>query len=306
VEDMATANRIGISTFDTADIYGGSEELIGTFRRQYRPSQAEVFTKLCCFSPQDMAAARTDTDAFVRAKLRRSQRRLGYADKPLDCVQFYWHDYGQQGYLETIEGIVRARDDGLVACVGVTNFSTGKLRELLEAAGGRGSIKFNQIQFNLLDSRPKNGQQQFCLDNNIGILAFGTVLGGLLSDKYLGLAPSQVRLNTYSLQKYASIIRERGGWDWYQGLLRVLRAIADQYPEHNIGIAEVAQKYVLQQDAVAAIIVGARNADHLRQHANLFSFQLKPSDLDMIDGYVGQAPPVASDVYEWERGYSEF
>jgi len=79
--------------------------------------------------------------------------------------------------------------------------------------------------------------------------------------------------------------------------------VADQY---NVGIAEVAMRYILQQDAVAAVIVGARNANHLDAHVSLFSFSLSDGDLGEIDAYLSRAPPPSSDVYDWERGNSQF
>ena len=43
-----------------------------------------------------------------------------------------------------------------------------------------------QIQYSLLDRRPENSMLEFCQQNGIKLLPFGTVAGGLLSDKYLG------------------------------------------------------------------------------------------------------------------------
>ena len=52
-------------------------------------------------------------------------------------------------------------------------------------------IATNQIQYSLLDTRPENGMTEYCKQNNIVILPFGTVAGGFLSDKYLGKSPRE-------------------------------------------------------------------------------------------------------------------
>lgn len=56
-----------------------------------------------------------------------------------------------------------------------------------------------------------------------------------------------VRVNTYSLSKYASVIGQAGGWDWYQGLLRTL---ADVGKKHGVTIADVAARWVLDKPQV--------------------------------------------------------
>lgn len=246
-----------------------------------------------------MADARRDTKRFVRSRIEKSSARLGYQrGEPLDCVQFFWQDYAEPGYVETVQELVAAAEDGLIRCVGVTNFDTKRLREMTDA-GVR--ISLNQIQYSVLDPRPEMHMTQFCLDHDIGIIAFGTVAGGLLSNTYLGARPSDVKLNTYSNQKYASIVRERGGWEWYQSLLQLLDRIARQYTD--VGIAEVSTRYILQQESVKAVIIGARNARHIDQHKKLFSFSLTSSDVSEIRDFLKNTGTVPhSDVYQWERG----
>jgi len=108
-----------------------------------------------------------------------------------------------------------------------------------------------------------------------------------------------VNVNTYSLSKYASIIGQRGGWDWYQGLLRALH---DTATKHGVGIAEVATRWVLQKPTVGAVIVGARNAAHVAQHQAVFGFELDADDLAKIQAVLDQGEKPKSDCYTFERG----
>ena len=296
IDDFRTFVSNGITTLDTADIYGPSENLIGEFRRTYPELAAstQVLTKLCCFGGM-MVDARRDAGTFVRSRIRKSSERLGC--QPLDCVQFFWEEYSVPGYLETVQELARAAEDGLIRSVGVTNFDTERMRQMVEAGVG---ISLNQVQYSVLDPRPEKYMTGFCKTHDIGILAFGTVAGGFLTNRYLGARPSDVKLNTYSYQKYASIIRERGGWDWYQSLLQLLDRIAQQY---GVGIAEVSTRYTLQQDSVRAVIIGARNARHVDQHKTLFSFSLSPKDISEIRNFLTSTGTIPnSDVYQWERG----
>ena len=63
-----------------------------------------------------------------------------------------------------------------------------------------------------------------------------------------------MQLNTASKRKYASVLGAVGGWPWFQRLLRVLRAIGDR---HGSSVANVASRWVVDQPAVGALILGA-------------------------------------------------
>ena len=56
----------------------------------------------------------------------------------------------------------------------------------------------------------------YCASAGIQLLPYGVVAGGLLSDKFLGAKLEDVKINTYSRSKYASVIAQAGGWDWFQ------------------------------------------------------------------------------------------
>ena len=123
----------------------------------------------------------------------------------------------------------------------------------------------------------------FCRDHPVKLLAYGTLLGGLLSEKYLGRPePGRRELNTASLQKYKNMLDAWGGWPLFQELLAVLRQIADK---HRVSIANVSVRYVLDRPAVAGVIVGARLgvAQHVIDNARVFGVRLDAHDLAKIE-----------------------
>ena len=114
------------------------------------------------------------------------------------------------------------------------------------------------------------------------LLAYGTLLGGLLTEKYLDTTePTRADLNTYSLQKYMNMIDAWGGWQLFQELLVVLNEIAKKY---NVQIANVATRFVLDKPAVAGTIIGSRLglSDHITQNIKTFSLKLQKDDYDQI------------------------
>ena len=122
-----------------------------------------------------------------------------------------------------------------------------------------------------------------CRERGTTLLAYGTLLGGLLSERYLGRAePSRAELNTASLQKYKRMIDAWGGWALFQELLAVLKQIADK---HQVSVPNVGVRYILDRPAVAGVIVGARLglAEHIADNARVFAFELDAGDHTAIE-----------------------
>ncbi len=106
-------------------------------------------------------------------------------------------------------------------------------------------------------------------------------------------------LSRYSKQKYASVISQLGGWNWFQELLRTLHEIAER---KDTTIANVASKWVLDKPQVVGILIGARNASHVGDLAHLNEITLEPQDLDAIKAVLDKGKQAKGDCYDWERG----
>jgi aryl-alcohol dehydrogenase-like predicted oxidoreductase len=123
----------------------------------------------------------------------------------------------------------------------------------------------------------------WCAEHGVSLLAYGTLLGGLLSEAWLGRPePARSELNTASLQKYKRMIDSWGGWALFQELLAVLKLIADK---RGASIASIGTRYVLDRPAVAGVIVGARLgvAEHIADNARTFDGAPAPDDLAALE-----------------------
>ena len=289
--DMAAFVEAGITTFDCADIYTGVEAMIGAFalRHPDLAARSQVHTK---FVPDLNELDRVD-DAYVERIIDRSLQRL-HTDR-LDLVQFHWWDYSVPRYVEAAAALDRLRARGKIAHIGVTNFDVPHLMELLDAGI---PVVAHQLQYSLLDARAMNGMVQACQARGIGLLCYGTVAGGFLSDRWLGQPEPGEELTNRSLIKYKLIIDDFGGWDLFQELLRVLRGIADK---HSCDIATVASRVMLQRAGVAAVIVGATTASHLDSNARIGAVELDFADLAAIDAVTQRHLGPEGDVFTLER-----
>ena len=295
--DMARFVDAGITTFDCADIYTGVEELIGECLRgrragpfdsaQGRPA-IQVHTK---YVP-DIDTLATLTRRDVEVAVDRSLTRLGV--ERLDLVQLHWWNYQVPRYVEVATWLDECRRAGKIAHLGVTNFDTEHLREVIDAGV---SLVSHQVQYSVMDRRPAAAMTTLCQQAGIQLLCYGAIAGGFLSDRYLDQPAPAEPFDNRSLVKYRLIIDEFGGWDRFQALLRVLRAIADR---HGVAISAVALRWVLNQLGVAGVIVGARHSGHLADLRHVASLTLTPTDCTEIARAQEQAGP-SGEVYELER-----
>lgn len=296
LQDMELFVEAGLTTFDCADIYKGVEELIGHFieRNRTRLSSGElppvqIHTK---YAP-DLEALPTLTKKYTETVIDRSIKRLR-VDR-LDLVQFHWWDFDIQGYVETSLHLADLQKAGKIRQIGVTNFDALHLNEILEAGV---SVVSNQVQYSVLDSRPEHDIVELAQAHGVQLLCYGTVAGGFLSERFLGKSAPVEPLENRSLTKYRLIIDEFGGWEIFQVILRVLKHVAAR---HDVGIADVAIRFILQKPMVAGVIIGARNSKHLQRLVNLNDFQLEKRDIKQITDVLSQAKGSGGPIYGFER-----
>ncbi len=296
IADMRAFVETGITTFDCADIYTGVEELIGKFLKQHQDAfksgglpYVQVHTK---YVP-DLDALGSLTKKKTAQIIERSLTRLGV--ERLDLVQFSWWDYDFNNYVETAQHLAELQQEGKIRHIGVTNFDGQRLKEILDTGV---PVAANQVQYSVLDHRAELDMQALAKEHDIPFLCYGSVAGGFLSDRYLNAQDPTPPYENRSLTKYRLIIDEFGGYDLFQEALQALKRVADK---HEVGIAEVACRYLLQKPMVGAVIVGARNRNHLEKLKKLSEFNLDENDLLEIKKVVDKSYGPKGPFYALER-----
>ena len=281
--------RAGFDTFDMADHYGSAELITGRFLARAAAGESAgagrptALTKWCP-TPGPM------TPEVVRAGVERSRARLGV--EAIDLLQFHWWSFEHPGYLDAMHELAQLRRAGVIRQIGVTNFDTAHLRVLVKSGI---EIATNQVCFSLLDRRAALDMSAFCLENGIRLLAYGTLGGGLISERWLGRAePGAADIGDWSQMKYKRFVDAIGGWRALQSILRALERVARR---HGVSVPNVATRWVLQHQAVAAVIVGARlgEREHRADNLALFSFELDAADRAVIDEALAQSSMLRGD-----------
>lgn len=288
-DPVATASAMkpyveaGFTTFDMADHYGSAEIIAGRFRQQHDPESVQMLTK---WVPEPGTVTREDVRRAVQRSLDRMQ-----VDR-LDMLQFHAWNYADPGYLDCLFWLQELKEEGLIRHLGLTNFDTAHLRIVINSGI---NVVSNQVCFSLLDQRASMGMIELCRQHGIKILAFGTVAGGFLTERWINKPePDWDNLETWSQMKYGRFIKEAGGWDVFQDLLHILEDIARR---HNVSISNVACRYILDQPAVGGIIIGARlgKTEHIEDNLRLFQFALDETSRSKIAEVLTKLRPIHGD-----------
>ena len=283
-EALVQYARDGFDTFDMADHYGSAEVVAGMAHRALTASGAPAPTILTkwCPPPGPMDAG------TVRRGVEERLERLG-----LDCVdllQFHWWRYTSPEYLDALDQMMRLREEGLIREIGLTNFDTGHLRLILRHGI---EVVSNQVCFSLLDRRAAGQMSALCAQTGVKLLGFGTLCGGFLSQRWLG-QPEPADIPDWSRMKYKRYVDVAGGWAPFQALLTTLGTVADK---HGVSVSNVASRWVLDHDATAGVIVGARlgEGEHRADNRRILDLALDADDRAAITAATEALTPVPGD-----------
>lgn len=296
VDDLMAFAKAGIFTFDCADIYTGVEDLLGAFRQECynrHGEEAQSRIKLHTKFVPDLETLPGLRKSDVRQAVERSLRRLRV--ERLDLVQFHWWDYAVPGMIETALWLADVQREGKIDLIGGTNFDAPQTEALARAGVPLASM---QVQYSLLDDRPEHGLIAVAQAHGIQLLCYGSVAGGFLSERWLGLPEPQPPFENRSLTKYQLIIDDFGGWKLFQELLGVLSRVARR---HGSAIATAASAAILGRAQVAAVIVGTRHRRHLAENAAIGAVRLTGDERAEIDAVLKQRTGPPGDVFSLER-----
>ncbi len=281
LSDMEKYVLNGLTTFDMADHYGSAEILAGRLKQHVNASNKPV--QLLTKWVPDLSDR---TRLGAQQAVERACQRM--STEQIDLLQYHAWNYNDPIWWDHLFWLKELQSAGKVKLLGLTNFDQVHLKMVVDSGI---EISSNQVSFSVLDQRAKKRLCPYCADQGICILAFGVLAGGFLSDKWLNRSePTSAELGTWSQMKYKRYIDLSGGWQRFQSLLQIMRNIADS---HQVTIAQVAARYILQQPGVGAIIIGTRlgEGEHIDENSKIFSFELSLGDLERLDDWYQDSIP---------------
>jgi aryl-alcohol dehydrogenase-like predicted oxidoreductase len=287
MQPILDAIESGFNTFDCADIYLGVEELLGKASKAVTENKLHIHTK---FVP-DLNCLQKIDRKYVENIIDRSLKRLQM--ECIDLVQFHWWNWDVKNYLSAMEMLFELQSEGKISQIGLTNVN----RQYLEEFSERFDVASLQAQVSLFDRRVERGVGKLCRKKNIKIFAYGSLLGGFVSEKWLCKEePRQEQLVNRSLVKYKLLIDSACGWTEFQRRLSILSRLATKY---RCEIANIAIAALLQEGRADAVIVGLSPQNFATQNKSLAKLPLlEAQDLQEISAWTCNLP---GDAYDAER-----
>ncbi|GAB3665190.1 L-glyceraldehyde 3-phosphate reductase [Actinocorallia lasiicapitis] len=270
----------GVTHFDLANNYGppyGSAEAnFGhLYAQDFRPYRDEMF--IASKAGYDMwpgPYGDGGSRKYLLSSLDQSLKRMN-----LDHVDvFYSHRYDPDTPLEeTIGALASAVRQGKALYAAISNYPDAQHRHAVELGRELGvPIILNQSPYSILDRRVESTVMDAVGDTGTSLIAYSPLAQGLLTDRYLtGEVPSGSRMSVGHFLKESALTGEK---------LAVLRSLNEIAAGRGQSLAQLALSWVLRDERVVSVIVGASSVAQLDQNlAALDAGPLSDDDLKRID-----------------------
>ena len=291
---VRTALDEGISTFDTADVYANTaaETVLGEALKGERRESLEIFTKV--YWPtgprgkNDTGLSRKHILESINGSLKRLQT---------DYVDLYQaHRYDVETPLEeTMQAFADVVRQGKALYIGVSEWTADQIRD--------GHVLANDLGIQLISSQPQYSMLwrvieeevvPTCEELGISQIVWSPIAQGVLSGKYQpGQAPPEGSRAT----------DEKGGADMIKRFMEddVLSRVQELKPvadELDLTMAQLAVAWVLQNDNVAAALVGASRPEQVTENVKAAGVSIPTELMAKIDDALG-------DVVETDPDHTE-
>ena len=272
---MDTAWEAGITTFDTADAYGGgrSETWIGDWlRMKARDVRDEIVLSTKTFNPMEAGEDQGLAPARVRRQLESSLRRFG-----VERVSMYLtHAWDPDVPIAETAGVLdELQAEGKLGAYGLSNVDGAELRAGL-AAGRFGWV---QNSYSLFDRDAEVEVLPLCVEHRLGFTPFSPLAGGWLTGKYRRDRPPAPGSRMAMRPEAYEHLRDDRIYDALDRFARLAR-------ERGTTTSALAISWILADPGVTAVIVGPRRPDQLRPALEALGTDL---DRDAVAGLLEPA-----------------
>ena len=262
----------GINFFDTADVYstGESEEILGRSLKGRR-HDAVIATKVRGRMGPGANEVGLSRLHIMRAA-EESLKRLG--TDYIDLYQIHRAD-PETDIEETLSALTDLVRSGKVRYIGCSNLEAWQLMQALGISRQRGleAFKCTQSYYSLAGRELEQQTIPLIQDQGLGLLVWSPLAGGFLSGKFTREGgPEGTRRATFDFPP----INKEQGFD----IVDVMRPIAET---HDASVAQVALAWLLHEEAVTSVIIGARRMDQLEDNLGSVDLTLTDEDVAQLD-----------------------
>jgi aryl-alcohol dehydrogenase-like predicted oxidoreductase len=267
---------LGITLFDTADVYGergGSETLMGPILGEER-KRIVLATKFA--GPMDDSGEKIGgSRRYIMTAVEDSLRRL--RTDYIDLYQMHRVDPNTP-----IEETLRALDDlirqGKVRYIGCSNFAAWQMTDAAWTARSCGLNGFVSCQdeYSLVYRQPEAELLPAARHLGFGLLPYFPLASGLLTGKYRRNVTLPAGTRLAGTQRLADRYLTERNWT-------IAEKLGDFVEAHGRTMLELAFSWLLAQNPVASVIAGATRPEQLEQNVKAGGWMLTPDELQEID-----------------------
>lgn len=286
-EIYSLARSHGINHFDCANVYGNgeSERILGRLMQSHR---SEVVLSTKAYYPMgELPNERGLSRLHIRNEIHNSLRRL-----QTDYIDiFYMHSFDQETPLEeTISTLDLFTQQGKILYVGISNFASWQAMKALSIASRYSHVKIVCIQpmYNLLKRQCEVELLPMAKSEQLGVITYGPLAGGMLTGKYLSKIPEDGRLAKDAMY------RER-----YKNLkyINQVEKFITFAKEGNYTPESLAIAWVMKNSVVTSPLIGAKTTKQLETVLRGAEINLPEYEYQQITSFV-ESPPIATDRSE--------
>ena len=265
----------GITLFDTAEVYGPyhSEELLAKALGDKRKDIVLVSKVGFQYDKDGKNLGRNSQYDHV---IERAEGCLSRLETDfLDLLLIHWPDHDTP-FEEPIRALEKLKQEGKIRHYGVSNFTP----EMMDECEKYGHLAANQVGYHMFDRRMESEVLPYCLDKNIGFMAYGTLGFGLLSGAFTPettfeegdwrKSGSAFGLPLFQEEEFANELN----------VVERLKAIAKR---HDKSVAQMAIAWTLGHPAVSVGLVGVRNEWELKENVAAVDWELSTDVREEID-----------------------
>ena len=262
----------GINLIDTAPAYGKghSEEVVGKAIEGYR-DEVILATKVGTYKEGEDFFRDLSPEA-IRNQIERSLSRLKV--DYIDLYQIHWPD-PDTPLEKSVKELVKLQEEGKFKYLGVSNFGTSLMEEISEMT----DIVSLQPQYSILNREIEDEILPYTRENNMGVLAYGPLGGGILTGKYTDTEQAPELKKDDKRSEFYPFFQEPK-WSQVKKLVGVLENIAET---REVPIPQVSLNWVRQQPGVTSVLVGAKTPEQASENAATADWDLSEEEIKMID-----------------------
>ena len=276
---MDAAWDLGITTFDTADAYGGgrSEAWIGEWLATKDSAVRDALViETKTFNPMEADGDRGLSHHRIRRQIETSLARLGVERVPLYMAHAPDPETPVEETLSTFDELVR---DGKVGAVGASNYTAEQLAEAVEVSELEGLTRYEWAQnsFSLLDREDAEIVFPVCHEHGLGYEAFGPLAGGWLAGRYR---------RGQSYPKGSRMSQRPDGYRRYEtdAMFDALEAFEREAFGRGVSMVGLALAWLLDVPEVTAVVVGPTRAEQLEPVREALSLELSVEERTHLGG----------------------